>query len=293
MPVQPLTFEAIGTSWQIDLDDSVRAESREAVLQAVLSRIDAFDRVYSRFREDSLVTEISRRAGTFTLPDDAAPMMAVYRKLYELTEGRLTPLIGQVMVDAGYDAKYSLKPSPLSRPPRWDDVMRFEAPHLELRQPALLDFGAAGKGYLIDIVAGVLQRHGVRSYCVDAGQDILYRSESGERKRIGLEHPQDFSKVIGVVELGNQSICGSAGNRRVWADYHHIIDPSTLASPRHLQATWVVAETALLADALATALFFVTPEKLAPHFDFEWLCLYPDFEARHSAGLRGELFVGG
>lgn len=292
MPAAPLQFEAIGTSWQIDLDDSVTPDSRETLLAAVKSRIDQFDRDYSRFRDDSLVTEMSRRAGTFTMPDDARPMMDVYRKLYQLTDGRMTPLIGQVMVDAGYDAKYSLKPTPLSRPPRWDDVMSYEAPLLTLKRPALLDFGGAGKGYLIDIVGEVLSKNGVRTFCIDAGQDILWRNAAGERKRVGLEHPQDFSKVVGVIELGNQSICGSAGNRRTWADYHHIIDPSTLLSPRHLLATWVVADTALLADALATALFFVQPEKLAPHFEFEWLCLYPDFQARYSSGLRGEIFVG-
>ena len=71
------------------------------------------------------------------------------------------------------------------------------------------------------------------------------------------------------------------------------IDPAALISPRHLLSTWVVAESALLADALATALYFVPPKVLLPHFAFEYLILNPDFVAEHSAGLRGELFVPG
>jgi thiamine biosynthesis lipoprotein len=290
MQVPPLAFEAIGTTWRIDLLQDVSPEQRDQLMRAILARIDVFDRDYSRFREDSLVTEMARKAGTYVLPDDAEPMMAIYRKLYDLTDGRFTPLIGQVMVDAGYDAKYSFKPTPLTRPPRWEDALSYRHPQLEVKQPVWLDFGSAGKGYLIDIVAEVIRGHGIDSYCVDAGQDILHRSADGSKRRVGLEHPSDFSKVIGVVELGNESICGSAGNRRNWADYHHIIDPRTLLSPRHMLSAWVVAKTAMVADALATALFLVEPEKLAPHFDFEFLTLYPDMGARFSQGFKAEIF---
>ena len=290
MQVPPLAFDAIGTTWRIDLLQDVSPELRERLMRAIFARIAVFDRDYSRFRDDSLVSEMARTAGTYVLPDDAEPMMAVYRKLYDLTDGRFTPLIGQVMADAGYDADYSFKPTPLSRPPRWEDVLSYRHPQLEMKQPALLDFGSAGKGYLIDIVGEIIASHGIESFCVDAGQDILHRSALGGKRRVGLEHPQNLSQVIGVVELGNESICGSAGNRRVWADYHHIIDPRTLLSPRHLSAVWVVAEKAMIADALATALFLVGPEKLVPHFDFEYLVLNPDLGAHFSRGFKAELF---
>ncbi len=290
MPVQPLAFDAIGTTWKIDLLQDVSSEKRDQLMRAILARIDVFDRDYSRFREDSLIAEMARKAGTYTLPDDAAPMMAIYRRLYDLTDGRFTPLIGNVMVDAGYDAKYSFRPQPLTRPPRWEDALSYHHPVLEVKQPAWLDFGSAGKGYLIDIVGQVLLDNGVRAFCIDAGQDILHCSTDGSRRRVGLEHPGNFSQVIGVVELGNESICGSAGNRRNWADYHHIIDPRTLLSPRHLLAAWVVADTAMVADAIATALFLVSPETLAPHFDFAFLTVGADMSARFSQGFNAELF---
>ena len=98
-------FKAIGTTWKIDIYEKFSDE----ILSHIMARIELFDKAYSRFREDSLVTEISKSAGNFTLPDDAKLMMDLYRDLYVRTDGLVTPLIGQLISDAGYDAKYSLK----------------------------------------------------------------------------------------------------------------------------------------------------------------------------------------
>jgi len=290
--MEQISFSAIGTSWQIDIDQQLARYERELLFERVKRRIDIFDRAYSRFRPDSLVTEMSQKAGTFTLPPDAGPMLAVYRLMYELTDGLMTPLIGQALSDAGYDATYSLETKEMYVPPAWDDVMEWNAPTLSLRRPALLDFGAAGKGYLIDIIADVLADAGIRSFTVDAGGDMLHRDPSGKALRVGLEHPLDFQQVIGVASIANQSLCGSAGNRRAWGRFHHILNPQTLASPRDIAAIWVVAETTLLADALTTALFFVPASRLEPHVAFEYVIVRSDFSLEMSPGFPGEIFTG-
>jgi FAD:protein FMN transferase len=290
-------FQAIGTTWQIDIYREMTAAEEAAVLSAVRERIDEFDRAYSRFRADSLVTQMSKTVGAYDLPDDAGPMMLIYRDLYLRTGGLVTPLIGNVISDAGYDAKYSLKQTkPLESPLAWDDVIEFEDraetglhPRLTVKKPVLLDFGAAGKGYLIDIVAGVLEANGVSAYCVDAGGDILYKNATPIR--IGLEHPDDASKVIGICELRGGSICGSAGNRRVWGDFTHIINPKTLTSPRHISAVWVTAETALEADAIATCLFFISASELSGAYDFEYVIVRDDHSVETSAKFQGEIFT--
>jgi thiamine biosynthesis lipoprotein len=161
---------------------------------------------------------------------------------------------------------------------------------LMMKKPALLDVGAAGKGYLIDLVADVIGAHGISTFLIDAGGDILHRSARGERIRVGFEHPDDTSQVIGVVALGDESIAGSAGNRRAWGNYHHIIDPDTLSSPTHIRATWAIAQTTLLSDMLTTALYFVDPKVLLPHFSFEYLILFEDLSIERSEGLDAEFF---
>ncbi len=283
-------FEAIGTLWQIDIYESLSSENEAGLFSLLKERIAVFDKAYSRFRADSLVTQISKQSGNYILPDDALPMMSLYQDLYKLTDGLFTPLIGQVLVDAGYDAEYSLtKKKILQIPLKWEEVFTYSHPYLNTKIPVLLDFGACGKGYLIDLVAEVLEKNNISSYCIDAGGDILHKNNVP--MRVGLENPDNETEAIGVVTLQNQSICGSAGNRRKWEGFHHIIDPKKLSSPTHILSVWVVAERALLADALTTCLFFVEPKILLDKYTFTYCILYSDFSIAKSANFQGEMFT--
>lgn len=284
-------FDAIGTKWVIDVFDEISSQLEEKTLKLIKDRIEEFDKNYSRFRSDSLVTKISQTAGKYKLPSDAKSLIDLYKKLYKVTGGKVTPLIGNTMEEAGYDASYSLKSKTLHTPPKWEEILDYKYPTLTLKKPVMLDFGAAGKGYLVDIVGKILTNNNLNSFCIDAGGDILYKTNSQKSIKVGLENPHDLNQVIGVVELINMSICGSAGNRRSWGEFNHIIDPVKLISPTNIVATWVIADNALTADGLSTALFFEKGEKLQKHFNFEYLILNADYSMEKSNNFPGEVFV--
>lgn len=291
-PPVSFKFEAIGTQWQIDVFDQLKPRPAAQLLLKIRHRIETFDQNYSRFRGDSLVSKMAQKSGVYTLPSDADQLLSLYRELHQLTNGLFTPLIGQVLVDAGYDATYSLtQKNHLISPPSWDEVLVYENSQIKLNKPQLLDFGAAGKGYLIDLVSEVLEAAGHQNYCIDAGGDILHRSSSLQPLRVGLENPANIQEVIGVCSLSNQSICGSAGNRRTWKNFHHIINPQTLLSPSHILATWVVAKTTILADGLSTCLFFVPARTLIDKYEFEYLQLNSDFSIEKSQAFPAQLFT--
>ena len=286
-----LDFEGIGTKWQIDIYEELSKEKKDSVLLAVKRRIEDFDQNYSRFREDSLIMKMSREKGDFILPEDAKPMLDLYEKLYKLTDGFFTPLVGNLLSDAGYDAHYTFKQKKiLSAAPLWENTLIYNFPNITLKAPAILDFGAGGKGYLVDLVAEVLEKNGIHEYCVDAGGDILHKGKN--ILKVGLENPENINQVIGVLPLQNESICGSAGNRRAWGDFTHIINPKTAKSPNAIIAVWVVSSSALLSDALATCLFFVPADKLKSVFDFEYMLIHKDLSFEKSSGFRGEIFTG-
>ncbi len=283
------TFEAIGTSWQIDVYEALFPDRERALLVSIHERIDRFDQTYSRFRSDSLVTKISKEAGVYDLPEDAGLMMRLYFDLYKRTNGLMTPLIGNLIATAGYDANYSLKQiRDLEKPFSWEEAIEYKDGKLKVLKPVLLDFGAAGKGYLIDLVAKVLEEDGVRAYCIDAGGDIL--KKGGEPLRVGLENPSNMQEVIGVFTLNSGSICGSAGNRRIWEKFTHIMNPETLESQKDILAVWVYAKHSILADALATALFFVSPEVLLG-YEFEYVLVRNDHRLEKSNGFNAEFFT--
>jgi FAD:protein FMN transferase len=282
-------FDAIGTRWRIDSAAPVPAAAREVVER----RVEAYDRAFSRFRADSLVSGQAREGGSRTYPPEAAPLFALYLELAAITDGRVTPLVGQSLERLGYDAAYALAPTgaPVAAP-LLADTLTVDGSRLTLRRPALLDVGAAGKGQLVDLVAAELEAAGVRRVTVDASGDL--RHDGDEPLSVALEHPHDPTAAIGVVELAGErrAIAGSAGNRRAWGDgWHHILDGSTGLPVRSVVATWALASTAMLADALATALFFVPGGDLERDYDLDWVRVLADGTVEVSPSLPGRVFT--
>jgi thiamine biosynthesis lipoprotein len=280
-------FEAIGAPWRISTPEPLR----ESLVADISARIERFDFSYSRFRSDSLVTEIAGGPGSWELPADAAPLLSLYRTLYEATDGAVTPLVGRRLENLGLDRDYSLIPSPLPvEVPAWDDAMSWDGVRLTTRMPVLLDVGAAGKGYLVDLVAELLRDAGVADYVVDASGDLVQRGD--EPLRVALEHPSDPTLAIGVYELSNGALCASAPGRRAWGTgLHHILDGLTGEPTTRVAATWAMAPSGLLADGLATALFFAPGAALAGSFDFEYVRMFPDSRVEVSPKFQGELFT--
>lgn len=283
-------FDAIGTKWLIIIEQDLDQYVFEQLKSAVFNRIEVFDQNYSRFRTDSLITKISKNKGSFILPDDAKPMFDLYEKLYELSEGLVTPLIGQLLSDAGYDSDYSLSPSKLRMVPDWKEVMLYNYPYLITEKALLIDVGAAGKGYLIDIIAKIIEDHGISHFSINAGGDIINHDVSYQLSRIGMEHPTCLNQAIGVAKISNGSICGSAGNRRSWANFNHIMNPLTKRSPDHILATWVVADTTLIADGLSTALYFSEIPKLKQYYQFEYALISNNLSLEHSDNFPADFF---
>jgi thiamine biosynthesis lipoprotein len=237
------------------------------------------------------VSRIAVAPGVHEFPADAAPLFALYRSLYEATDGAVTPLVGRALETLGYDRAYSLRPSAsVARVPAWDDSVAWDGHALTTVRPVVVDVGAAGKGYLVDIVAGILRAAGIDDFLIDASGDLAH--EGAGTARIALEHPLDATKAIGVAELGTGSLCASASNRRTWGNnLHHIIDAATGLPTRNVIATWAIAPTALEADGLATALFFTDADRLASVADFEYVRMFSTGRVEHSPGFTGELFA--
>lgn len=287
-PPEAWQFEAIGTAWQIDTAAPLETSTRTAVHEC----IEAFDAVWSRFRDDSVVSEIARGAGTWTLPDDADPLLSFYDDLHELTAGAVNPLVGRTLADLGYDADYSLAPSAhVAEVPQWSAVKR-NGSVITTTESLVIDVGAAGKGLLVDLVGNVLWSAGRNAYTIDASGDIYHHGTAPIR--VALEHPADATRAIGVVELEPEdALCGSATNRRAWGDgIHHVLDGRTGRPTSDVIATWVVApHSCMVADGLATALFLAEPEQLLSRFTYEFVRMHADGRIDWSPDFPGEVFV--
>lgn len=287
------SFDAIGTRFEIDTPQPLSTIMRERVLELT----EDFDRLYSRFRDTSLIAEIAaaKGGGVFAFPPDAAVMFDLYDRLHTATDGAVDPLVGADLERLGYDRSYSLvtsdsAPCPALQRPAWNlDVTRHGAT-LTTGQPLTIDLGALGKGRLVDLIANLLNSKDIEDFLVDGSGDMRHRGNLPVT--VGLEDPRDPSRVIGIATLADGALCASAVNRRAWGDgLHHVVDGRTGRPTHDVIATWAVAADAATADGLATALFFAPAARLRQAFDFSFVRLFADGRAEVSDNFDGEVFT--
>ncbi|TCD54183.1 FAD:protein FMN transferase [Alloscardovia theropitheci] len=188
------------------------------------------------------------------------------------------------------------------------------ANRLYFLQPVHLDFGAAGKGFLIDLLAQELSASNLQKFTINAGGDLY----TTEHLHVAMENPWNLNQAVGVIDLpAHSSLCASAPSRRHWTvmntaqEVHHLIDATTGRPTQNVKATWVsVANSSAhiqfptaWADALSTALFLCEPQDLInvdiastphqAHFGSVWQYarLMSNKEAQQSIDWPGNFFI--
>jgi thiamine biosynthesis lipoprotein len=147
-----------------------------------------------------------------------------------------------------------------------DAVFDPEARTLWLKKPGMrLDFGGIAKGFAADRMFEVMKKHGFSRTCIAAGGDLRLGDPPPGKAgwKVGLK-TFDLEKPEEVVELSNCAVSTSGdlhqfveiGGKR----YSHIVDPATGLGLTGRVAVSVIAPTATLSDALATACCVVGAE---------------------------------
>ena len=118
------------------------------------------------------------------------------------------------------------------------------------------------KGYIADRVSAVLTSAGVKNHLVNAGGDIMASGHKspGVPWRVAVQSPTGPA-YAGELSLSGKAIATS-GSYEIYYDasrrHHHLINPASGFSPA-VGSVSVVADTAMEADTLATALSILPP----------------------------------
>jgi thiamine biosynthesis lipoprotein len=144
-----------------------------------------------------------------------------------------------------------------------------------------IDLGGIGKGFLIDKLARILEaEYNIHYFLINGGGDIYATSNQGEPIELLLEHPTEAGMYIGKISIQDSSLCVSSSFKRTWVKeghrYNHFIDTKRNAVIE--SASYVYAETATIADILATILAILSHSKnevkvLAEKYTAEYLTL--------------------
>lgn len=267
-----LAFRAMGTACRIDFEAGRRARAEE-YRRRVMDWIQDFERRFSRFRPDSLVSRINAAAGREWVEIDAEAegLFALCDWFFWMTRGVFDPTSLPLLQLWDYRA------AEVPAEPRVRDALgkvgwkRFQRDgrRVRLPEPGMgIDLGGIGKEYAVDRAMEMAVEHGFGNVLVNFGNDLRVRGEPPEKGawRIGLEDPREPGRCWGGVAVRDRAVTTSgdylrkfeAGGRR----YGHILDPRTGYPVRNgCLAVSVVAPTCTEAGILSTTAFILGPQE--------------------------------
>ena len=176
----------------------------------------------------------------------------------------------------------------------WKDV-EFSGRQVALARAGMgLTLNGIAQGYVTDRIIGILRDNGFDQVLSDFGRSeigVLGRHPDDRPWQVGLADPRQPEKFALVMDLVQGSLCTSGGygtKFEATGKYHHLFDTATGASSGHYIATSVFAPSAMVADALSTALYVTPPARgrdlLAGYQDATALVTLPDGVIQHLPG---------
>ena len=253
----------MGSPCEIQLFARSERDARRVASLAIadVARLEAR---YSRYRDDSLLSNINRVAahgGSLTVDDETASLLNYAATchtqsdgLFDITSGILRRAwrfaSGELPDTAQIDA--------LREHIGWHRII-WEAPLLSFPQAGMeLDFGGVVKEYAVDRAATLCRDAGLIHGVVNLGGDIkiVGPRADGSPWRIGIKHPRAREAVLETVELQAGALATSGDYERCIVfegqRYGHILNPRTGWPVRKLAAVSVVADFCVIAGSASS-----------------------------------------
>lgn len=266
------SFPALGTAAIVLVSDHTRLA---AARRAVAAEVDAIDRACSRFRPDSELNAVNAAGGqTVAVGGLLFEALEVALRAARLTDGDVTPTVGQAISLLGYDRDFASVPPNgqltvrAGVVPGWR-VVRLTREgrhrHGQVQVPAgvRLDLGATAKALAADRAASHAGRAAGCGVLVSLGGDIATAGAppaGGWAVRVADSHATrpDAHGEGETVRIHGGALGTSSTTVRGWTRgdqrLHHVIDPAT---GRPALVVWrtvsVAAATCVDANTAATA----------------------------------------
>jgi thiamine biosynthesis lipoprotein len=299
--VQVTTERALmGTSFRIDVMVEDASLGRAAI-EASFAEVARTEEVLSNWSETSQISAVNRAAGLapVVVSSELMTVLARANDISALTDGAFD------VTFASCDGLWSIRERRIPA----DVNIAACLPFVDYREVALdhqssavyvpvssIQIGVAGlaKGYRVDQAARILAEHGIEDFVVDGGGDMRVSTRAnGSPWTITVANPRNADHPLGSVALSSGAVATSGDYEwffeRDGTRYHHIMDPATGRPARRSVSATVLAANAMDADALATALFVMGPDRgiaLAERLPgVEAMVIAPDLRIHTSSGF--------
>lgn len=274
--------------------------------EAISAAFDIMKSEEARFSsriETSQISAINRNKGALEADPEVLFVLQLGQQISRQSAGAFHMGLGRLIKLWGFEAVNPRVPETQAikqlLPAFTQDAVSMAGTGVERTDPRIqLDLGGIAKGYAVDRALEVLRASGLQSASVNAGGDIGLLGGHGERPwKIGIQHPRKPGELLATLELRDRAIVTSGDYERFFeidgVRYHHILNPQTGLPARACQSVTVVAPRVAEADALATAVFVLGPNKglalLENSSAVEGLIVGADGQVKVTAGLKGQV----
>ncbi|MBN1915835.1 FAD:protein FMN transferase [Candidatus Dojkabacteria bacterium] len=225
---------------------------------------------FTRFEETSELAKLNDSKKAFEASKELFRLVRFSLDVAEETDGAFDPTIIDLIEAYGYKKGYDFSvledPEKIrkeidtlvkDRPNFRDIKLNEKASTITLAKNQRIDLGGIGKGYAMDLARKVLLP--LKNFLINAGGDIYAHGVNKENKpwTAGLLFVDEKGKseVIRKMNLKNQALASSGSWARKVKYFHHLLNPKTGKPCSKILQSFVVAKSAILADAYSTALF--------------------------------------
>ncbi|MDD5561231.1 MAG: FAD:protein FMN transferase [Candidatus Omnitrophica bacterium] len=255
----------MGTFWEVV---SPRKESGPIVF----TEVKRIENLLSKYLPDSEVSLLNR-AGKLKATPDTFYVLKRAKEFWQESSGAFDITIAPLVELWGFTGqKYNLPSEDSIKAAlklvgcdkiilhEKDNVVEFKFPGMKI------DLGAIGKGFAVDCAVKILKENGIDSCLINAGGQIYALGDkSGSCWKVAIQDPRR-QEISGTLELKDQSVSTSGDYEQFFFKdgkrYCHIINPkSGYPVNSGITSVTIVADSALEADALSTAVFVLGKEK--------------------------------
>ncbi|MBM4081839.1 MAG: FAD:protein FMN transferase [Planctomycetes bacterium] len=257
-PLHRFAMDAMATTFEIVIRSGDKVYAKSAAM-AAFDEVKRIETELSRFIPSSDVSQINRlRAGQSLRVGIAAfDCLRLAKAVHAETGGAFDVTIGALMA-----CWRTEQPSPddLSAARartgmgllRIDEATHTVGPTVDGLQ---VDLGSIGKGYAVDKMVELLREWSVTDALVHAGESSVSAMGTWD---VALRDPQKQTEVLGHLSLYDRSLSGSG----LSLQGQHILDPRTGRPVEGKLATWALAPSAALSDALSTAFMLMSASEI-------------------------------
>ena len=279
----------------------------EASIHDAFGEMERVEGLMSRRIPESDVSRINGRAGIKPVKVSAEVLKVIRRaeEISKTSRGYFDISIGALLDLWGFEGNGGNLPGK-------DEVnetlhsVGYRAIHVdemastvELKRKGMrIDLGGIAKGYAVDRAFELLTSRGYRNMIVNAGGDMRVGGKKINGPWvIGIQDPRDQSRILATLDAGDISVATSGDYERYFTKegtrYHHLLNPFTGSPAQQCRSVTILAKDALSADALATAVFVMGPNRglrlIEAMEGVEGLIVSADGEIIVSEGLKGRI----